>query len=136
VAVFNRGAKEQFTGRHSVKKKTAKPGDDEWTDDKQRCWNLLVRFVGGEHHLANVYHFGSGLRMSTWWDLATFDGGRLTWLVVLAHRDHCRVSIGPSGPGRVAVHVWARKPEGNLFERHPGLNDLVAMAERAKRAEQ
>ena len=73
--------------------------------------------------------------MSTWWDLATFDRDLLTWLVVLAHRDHCRVSIGPSGPGRVAVHVWARKPEGGFCERHPGLDDLVAMAERAKRVD-
>jgi len=118
-----------------MKRKTAKPGDEKWSGDKQRCWDLLVCFVGGEHHLANVYHWGDGLRMSTREDLATFDSGLLTWLVVLAHRDRCRVSIGPSGPGRVAVHVWARQLEGNMFARHPGLNDLMEMAERAKRAE-
>jgi hypothetical protein len=118
-----------------VKKMAAKPNDEHWTDDKQRCWDLLVCFVGGEHHLGNVYHLGFGLQMSTWKDLATHDGGFLTWLVLLAHRDHCRVSIGPSGPGRVAVSVWARQPEGRLSERHPGLDDLAAAAERAKRVE-
>jgi len=112
-----------------MKKKPAKPGDEEWNGDKQRCWDLLVCFAGGEHNLSTVYHFGDGLRMSTWKDLATFDSDLLTWLVVLAHRDCCRVSIKPSGPVQVAVHVWARQPEGELGERHPGLDDLVAMVE-------
>jgi len=123
-----------------MKKKIANPGDEHWTDDKQRCWDLLVCFVGGEHHLANVYHLGDGLQMSTREDLATFDCDLLTWLVVLAHRNRCRVSVGPSEPGRVAVHVWARQavnvwarqPEGGLCKRHPGLDDLIAMAEQAK----
>jgi len=118
-----------------MKKRTAKPGDEKWSDDKQRCWDLLVCFVGGEHHLPKVYHWGDGLRMSTWQDLATFDSGLLAWLVVLAHRDRCRVSVGPSGPGRVAVEVWARQLEGGLCKRHPGLDDLIEMALRARRAE-
>lgn len=119
-----------------MKETTAKPGDEHWSDDKQRCWDLLVAFVGGEHHLQKVYHFGDGLRMSTWRDLATFDGDLLTWLVLLAHRDCCRVSVGPSGPGRVAVRVWARKQKGRMCERHHGLDDLIARAEQAKRAGQ
>ena len=115
-----------------MKKKTAKPGDEKWSDDKQRCWDFLVRFVGGEHRLSNVYHFGDGLRMSTRQDLETFDSGLLTWM---ANRNHCRVSTDSSGPGGVAVHVWACQFEGNMSAWHPGLNDSMAMAERARRAE-
>ena len=123
------------TGKTVMKNKTAKPGDEQWSEDKQRCWDLLVCFVGGEHHLQNVYHYGDGLWMSTWQDLATFDSGLLTRLVVLAHGRYCRVAIGRSGTGVVAISVWARKPEGGLCYRHPGLDDLIAMAERAKQGE-
>ena len=111
----------------------AKPHDNNWNKNKQHCWDLLVAFVGGEHYLEKVYHHGDGLQMSTWLDLATFDFDLLTWLVVLAHRDRCRVSIGSSGPGRVAVRVWSRQPKGGSFRlRHPGLDDLIKRAERAK----
>ena len=105
--------------------KPATPNDEEWTPEKQRCYALLLEFAGGEHHLGKLAHLGYGLRMTTQMDLATFDSGYLTWLVTLSHKHLCRVLIGPAGPRRLAIHVWARKAEGRLAERHPSLHDLI-----------
>jgi len=105
--------------------KPAKPGDGRWTPNKQRCYDLLLEFVGGEHHLGKLSHLGDGLRMTTWRELATFDSGYLTWLVVLAHKHCCRVAIDSAGPRRLAIQVWARNAEGSLMTRHPSLSDLI-----------
>lgn len=109
--------------------KPAKPGDKGWTPEKQRCYELLLEFAGGEHHLGKLSHLGDGLRMTTWRELATFDSGYLTWLVVLAHKHCCRVSIGQAGPRRLAIQVWARNAEGSLMTRHPLLSDLIEHCE-------
>ena len=108
----------------------AKAGDDRWTADKQQCHELLLEFVGGEHRLGKLTHFGNGLRMTTQMDLATFDSGHLTWLVVLAHKHLCRVAIGTAGPRQLAIQVWAREPDGGLMARHPSLADLAERCER------
>lgn len=107
----------------------AKLGDDWWTQNKQRCYDMLVEFVGREHHLGRLSHFGYGLRMTTQMDLATFDSNQLTRLVVLAHKHLCRVAIDPAGPMRLAIRVWARKAEGCLIVRHPSLVDLIEFCE-------
>lgn len=102
------------------------PDDALWTPDKQRCWDMMVEFARGVHHMGKVYHWGNGLRMSWLGELATFDGNDLTCLVVLAHHHLCRCSVSSGGPQRVAIEVFARKPEGDTYSRHPGLSDLVS----------
>ena len=109
--------------------KPATPNDEEWTPEKQRCYALLLEFAGGEHHLCKLAHLGYGLRMTTQMDLATFDSGYLTWLVVLAHKHCCRVAIDSAGPRRLAIQVWARNTEGSLMTRHPSLSDLIEQCE-------
>ena len=109
--------------------KPAKPNDEQWTPEKQRCYELLLEFVGA-HHIKKLSHVGDGLRMTTWRGLATFDCGQLTWLVILAHQHCCRVAIDPAGPMRLAIQVWAREAEGGLTERHPSLSDLIEQCER------
>ena len=108
----------------------ARPDDEQWTQEKQRCYALLLEFVDGEHHLGKLSHFGDGLRMTTQMDLATFDSGYLTWLVVLAHKHVCRVAIDAAGPLFLAIQVWARNTEGCLIARHPSLGDLIELCER------
>lgn len=108
----------------------AVPGDALWTPEKQRCWDVMAQFARGVHHMGKVYHWGNGLRMSWLAELATFDGSDLTYLVVLAHHHLCRCSVSSSGPRRVAIEVFARKPEGRLCKRHPGLSDLVSQCQR------
>ena len=107
----------------------AYPGDALWTPDKQRCWYMMVQFARGEHHLGKVYHWGNGLRMQWHGELATFDGDELTRLVLLAHQHLCRCSVSSSGPYKVRIQVFARKPEGDTYSRHPGLSDLVSQCQ-------
>lgn len=72
------------------------------TLDQQACFDLLCRVFGGEHHLANVYGCGSGIKVNMPGDrLATFDLDYLTRLVVLAHDECVRVEVAPGGPYRV-----------------------------------
>ena len=108
----------------------AKLGDDWWTQNKQRCYDMLLEFVGGEHHLGKLSHAGDGLRMTTWRELATFDIGQLTSLVVLAHKHVCRVAVATAGPRHLAIQVWARKADGPLTVSHPSLSDLIELCER------
>lgn len=110
--------------------KKASPDDEWWTPEKQRCYELLVESVGGEHHLGKLSHFGTGLRMTTARDLATCDGDLLTWLVILAHRHLCRVAIDSAGPRHLAIQIWARQADGRWAARHPSLNDLIGRCER------
>lgn len=63
--------------------------------------------------------------------LGTYDQDFLTRLVIEAHRRRCRVDICPtSGFGLIEVTVHARQPEGNRYERHPGLDDLKEQMDR------
>lgn len=53
-------------------------------------------------------------------DLATFDGERLTRLVVAAHDQAVRVEItGDGGPGRVRILLWTLDREGGRSRHHP-----------------
>lgn len=117
----------------------ARPNDIYWTADKQRCWELLEGWCGGDHRMQPVRHWGFGLAMRWKGDVATYDGDMLTWLVLLAHSHCCRVAISPHSPGYVRVEVWARKPNGGRSQRHPDLLDLMLrcrnMVEAAKKAE-
>ena len=113
----------------------AMPGDAQWTADKQRCYDLLVSLVGGVHHLGSVRHFGNGLRASYCKsEASTYDCDLLTWIVLLAHQRHCRVGVENGGPRAIAITVFARKPEGDMFSRHPGLADLQQRIDKMMRA--
>ena len=108
----------------------AEVDDEQWTPEKQRCYDMLLEFVDGEHHLGKLSHFGDGLRMTTWRELATFDSDQLTWLVILAHKHLCRIAIDSAGPRQLAIQVWARKAQGRLAARHPSLSALIERCER------
>ena len=57
--------------------------------------------------------------------LSTFDFGELTGLVVHAHKERVRVTICPSGPRMLGVMLFKRHADGEINERHPGVDDLV-----------
>ena len=61
-------------------------------------------------------------------DMATFDGGELTALVLAAHQYRCRVQLDIVGRhARLMIHP--REPAGKrTMSRHPGLEDLAARA--------
>ena len=113
-----------------MKQEQAKPKDEQWTENKQRCWQLLADWARGEHHMGKVTHCGRGLRMTWLGEVATFDGNDMTRLVLIAHQRLCRASISSAGPQRLAIEVHPRQPEGSLYERHPGLSDLEEQCRR------
>lgn len=61
-------------------------------------------------------------------DLATYDVDALTRLVFAAHDRCCRVSVGPSGPGRlnIAVNPRAGREGDEYWHRHPTIETALA----------
>lgn len=70
--------------------------------------------------------FGTeGVFIRMYGEVATFDGGEMTRLVVAAHRHCCRVSVSATG-GSLQVAVTPRQPgAGSNYLRHPNLLDLA-----------
>jgi hypothetical protein len=105
------------------------------TNDQWECAQLFADVVGGFHHVTGEFKaFGEGIAVSdTHGRWATFDYDRLTRLVVLAHDRMIRVDLVPSGPGRVGFTFWKRHTrEGSMFERHPTMEQAIAMHRRGR----
>ena len=105
------------------------------TEDQKHCKAMLSEWVGGDHHLPKVLHFGTGICINHFGDLSTYDWNKLTRLVLLAHRDFIRVEIASSGPRMVKIcaHRRAARVEGDKqWQRHPSLDDLIQEIEKMK----
>jgi hypothetical protein len=104
----------------------------------ERAEAVLSQVFGGMHHCRNVHRFFVGTEMEMWefntfQELSTFDSNRLTELVIAAHDQCVRVTVGPSGPKRVKIQMWPRKGrEGKLYNRHPTIEQAIETARRAK----
>jgi len=59
-------------------------------------------------------------------EMATFDFGMLTMLVLLCHEARVRVSIEGCGPHLLRMAFFQRKAEGGAAERHPSIDEAVA----------
>lgn len=59
--------------------------------------------------------------------LSTYDDSSLTLLVLAAHEHHCRIDIGTAGFGMLRIQVNKRSFSGDLYSRHPGLDQLWTM---------
>ncbi len=99
--------------------------------DQRRCWDALAWVVGGAHHFGGpVYECGRGIRTTIYGEAATFDSDTLTRMVVVAHRERVRIAVSNGGPNRIQVTAHPRKPDGGMFERHDGIEDLIALCEK------
>jgi len=96
------------------------------TEDQEYCRKMLSRWVGGDHHLPNVYECDGGISISVPdHGLSTFDWDMLTHLVLLAHRYCVRIEIASSGPGRIKIIAHRRDPAAtSIYKRHPSLGEL------------
>ena len=94
--------------------------------NKEEATKFFSEFFGGEHHFpSKISPCGNGWRILTMQEMATYDFGTLTKLVVLAH-DHCvRAAVRPSKGMKLEITIHKRKREGSMFERHPTLEDSV-----------
>lgn len=97
------------------------------SDDQWRCAHLIAEVFGGFHHLPEFKPNGAGVQVRPYsYDLATFDFGHLTHLVILAHVRCIRVSVTSSGM-KLAVHAFARDPNATAsMSRHPTLSESIA----------
>ena len=58
--------------------------------------------------------------------LATYDADGLTRLVILAHDRCVRLQLTQSGPGRIRVSITRRQRNGEIYRRHPTIEQAVA----------
>ena len=111
------------------------------TDDQWECMLLLERFFGGFHHMnvSKVKEYGRGIgygHHSSHFSAATYDYDGLTRLVLLAHQRCIRIGFDPSGPGMLKLCLFKRKTNGtSMNERHPSLDDLIALCNQYKEVE-
>lgn len=60
------------------------------------------------------------------YELATFDGEALTYLVFLCHEARIRCSIEGCGPRMMRMSFWQRTDSGARHKRHPDLEQAIA----------
>lgn len=63
-------------------------------------------------------------------DLTTFDGSRLTKLVIGAHDHAIRLGISAASPTHVKLYFWPRARSQHPFDSHPKLEDRLSKWER------
>ena len=104
------------------------------TPDQLRCWNAVSRLVGGDHHLGGpVYECGYGIEVSFAGDVATYDGDVMTRMVLIAHFEAVRFSLGNGGPYRLKLQAHPREHgHASLAKRHPTLDDLAKEIDRMR----
>lgn len=103
------------------------------TDFQARATNLLCRAMGcGPYDLGNTFEkadwqHGFGVRFPLYakGGLSTFDGSKLTTLVIGAHEEAIRVEIEPLNFSHIAVCMWQRQREGGICKRHPTIEQAI-----------
>lgn len=93
---------------------------------EEEATSFFAEFYRGEHHFpGEVKKFGEGWSMSHFGPLSTFDGDDLTRLVFLAHDWCIRVEVSQGGPNRLRIAIWARQRSGDLYNRHPTIDQAL-----------
>jgi hypothetical protein len=77
---------------------------------KARAERVINDSFGGTHHVRSLKFFGPELPMCSFLttELATWDRGNLTALVVSSHDQCLRCEISNGGPNRLKVELWPR----------------------------
>jgi hypothetical protein len=110
---------------------------DWMSDDQWECAQMFADVVGGFHHVSGTFKpHGTGVKVSDYggrW--ATFDFDALTRIVLLAHDRMIRVALEPTGPRMVGFVLFKRHTrEGSMYERHPTIEQAIALHRRARDA--
>lgn len=107
---------------------------DWMTDDQYECYEMLADLFMGWHHINGKLHeWGTGIKLNTsqTGSMASFDFDGLTRAIILAHDRMIRFAIVPSGPGMLGLELFKRHSrDGRMHERHPTIEDAIAMARR------
>ena len=113
--------------------------EDWMTDDQWSCWQFIGDLFCGFHHVDGKPKDSGphGIQVSTHQchRFCTFDFDRLTRAVVMAHDRCIRFGVGSSGPRMIKLYVHQRhKRDGRMSERHPTMEDAVAMIRNGRSA--
>lgn len=99
---------------------------------EERCEELIYHVFGGIHRLSKKPTKSSGSRlMSAFWalsirqrEMSTYDDDLLTRLVIYSHKYAVRACVKTAGM-HLRVVLSERKREGQFFERHPSIEDVI-----------
>jgi len=105
----------------------------ELSEFQARAVNLLCRAMGcGPYDLGSTFEkadwqYGYGVRFTVYakCGFSTFDGSKLTTLVIGAHEEAIRVEIEPCNPSYLRVCMWQRQRDGEISQRHPTIEQAV-----------
>lgn len=98
----------------------------EWmTDDQWRCAKLIADIFGGFNHIKTPKQWANGVRVIIYQnELSTFDFNHLSELVIAAHLQCIRISVGTAGM-RLCVLARPRVRTGGYSKRHPSLDEVM-----------
>ena len=115
---------------------------DEMSEIGEAVGNLLGELYQGIYHIPKKAlkrvdwsdpHF---IRVILYGELATFDGCRLTHLVLMCHDRMIRCSVSGKGPNYLELYFHPRKARvGSMSERHPTIEDHIKILRKATDAE-
>lgn len=94
---------------------------------KEEAIQFFSELYGGEHKLPNeVEPCGLGWQIKDHRSsFSTFDGNKLTRLVLMAHEKCIRVDIQPDNNGIMEIAIWKRKKDGAIDQRHPTIEEAI-----------
>lgn len=119
-------------------------GGFEWIPDSEpsEVQLKLIEFLSwvtrGTHRFnGKVDSCGNGVNLTrpNSSEFATYDADMLTRLVLLAHESHVRVEITGAAFGYIRIHAHQRSPKAegdHVWDRHPGLDELIERATKLK----
>ena len=100
----------------------------------ERVWLCACELMGGEHHFPKGVDRlpGGGLELRIFQNFASYDGGMLTYAVLLSHKYFVRISLDSCtwSMMRLQFHPRENNPDGCNYDRHPSLSDLSARIDR------
>ena len=118
----------QFAGADWIKRTFKK----ELSPLGENVANLLGDLFGGIYHIdhralsrvdwANDHHI---ILILGWQGLSTYDMNELTRLVFLCHDYMLRCSISGTGPKYIEMMFHQRQREGDLYQRHPTIEQAL-----------
>jgi len=99
---------------------------NELTLSEKSEW-FVNRVFGGQHHCRKFEDNGNHFLVvpKSNYSFATFDGDKLTKIVMMAHRLCLRAELTNHGMQGLKILLHNRKREADLYRRHPDVEDMV-----------
>jgi hypothetical protein len=119
--------------RNNAKRRAWRPLPETLNEFQRKVCDILG-MVGGGIYNAPIAHdkidWSYGRGVSVIWSgggLSTFDFGRMTMLVLLCHEARIRCDVSSAGPRMLRISFWQRTHEGSTPERHPNIDEAIAL---------